>query len=83
MKIYLDNCCYNRPFDDQTQARIAVETQAKLIIQSLVKMQKLDLIWSFALIYENELNPHINKKNTIRNFAKNAKIRVHKNARHC
>jgi len=19
MKIYLDNCCYNRPFDDQTQ----------------------------------------------------------------
>jgi len=19
MKVYLDNCCYNRPFDDQTQ----------------------------------------------------------------
>lgn len=28
MKIYLDNCCYNRPFDDQTQKRIFDETNA-------------------------------------------------------
>ena len=26
MKIYLDNCCYNRPFDDQTQERIHLES---------------------------------------------------------
>ena len=28
MKIYLDNCCYNRPFDDQSQQRIFEETNA-------------------------------------------------------
>ena len=21
MRVYLDNCCYNRPFDDQTQVK--------------------------------------------------------------
>lgn len=27
MIIYLDNCCYNRPFDDQTQERIHLESE--------------------------------------------------------
>jgi len=31
-KIYLDVCCLNRPFDDQTQARIRLEAEAVLII---------------------------------------------------
>jgi predicted nucleic acid-binding protein len=30
--IYLDVCCFNRPFDDQTQSRIRVETEAILAI---------------------------------------------------
>ncbi len=30
MKIYLDNCCFNRPFDDQSQLRILLESEAKL-----------------------------------------------------
>ena len=28
MRVYLDNCCYNRPFDDQTQAKVRMETIA-------------------------------------------------------
>ena len=32
MKIYLDNCCFNRPFDDQTQERIHLESEAILMI---------------------------------------------------
>ena len=28
MKIYLDVCCLNRPFDDQTQDRIHLESEA-------------------------------------------------------
>ena len=31
-RIYLDVCCLNRPFDDQTQARIRLEAEAVLII---------------------------------------------------
>jgi hypothetical protein len=30
MKIYLDNCCFNRPFDDQSHLRIRLEAEAKL-----------------------------------------------------
>jgi len=28
LKIYLDNCCYNRPFDEQSQDLIRLETEA-------------------------------------------------------
>lgn len=32
MIVYLDSCCYNRPFDDQTQERIHLESEAILAI---------------------------------------------------
>ncbi len=38
LRIYLDNCCFNRPFDDQRFLSIFQETQTKLMIQDLVKM---------------------------------------------
>jgi len=38
LKVYLDNCCFNRPFDDQNQVRVRIETEAKLFIQ--MKMSK-------------------------------------------
>jgi predicted nucleic acid-binding protein len=31
-RLYLDVCCFNRPFDDQSQARIRVETEAVLAV---------------------------------------------------
>ena len=27
MRIYLDNCCYNRPFDDQNQVKVLIESR--------------------------------------------------------
>ena len=30
MRVYLDNCCYNRPFDNQGQIKVFLETLAKL-----------------------------------------------------
>jgi predicted nucleic acid-binding protein len=32
MKLYLDVSCLNRPFDDQTQARIRLESEAVAIV---------------------------------------------------
>ena len=51
MSIYFDVRCLNRPFDDQTQDRIKIETDAVLIIlnwvgdglYSMVKSDVLDL----------------------------------------
>ena len=62
MKIYLDNCCYNRPFDDQKQIKIQLETIAKLHIQNQIKIGIYDLIWSYVLDYENKNNPYDDKK---------------------
>ena len=68
MKIYLDNCCFNRPYDDQTQIRISLETQAKLYVQDLVKNKKLDLVTSYVLWYENSQNPYETKRTAISEF---------------
>jgi predicted nucleic acid-binding protein len=77
--IYLDSCSYNRPFDDQTQLRISLETQAKLFIQSLIKDNRLDLIYSYVCFYENYMNPFENKKLSIFEFSQNAKYYVIEN----
>lgn len=68
MKIYLDNCCYNRPYDDQAQIRISLETQAKLYIQDLVRKQKVELVSSYILWYENSQNPYKTKRVSIGEF---------------
>ena len=68
LKIYLDNCCYNRPYDDQSQLRISLETQAKLHIQDLVKHKKTDLVTSYVLWYENSQNPFEARKLSISEF---------------
>ncbi len=70
IKIYLDNCCFNRQYDDQSQLRISLETQAKLQIQSLIKDKEIDLVSSYVLLYENSRNPHEMRQKTIRGFVK-------------
>jgi len=57
MRVYLDNCCFNRPFDDQDSLRIRLETEAKLYVQRLVKEGQITLGWSYVLDYENAANP--------------------------
>ena len=52
LKIYFDNCCYGRPYDNQNDLRIYNETQAKMTIQSLVKYKALDLVYSTVTIEE-------------------------------
>lgn len=57
IKLYLDNCCFNRPFDDQTQLRIMLESEAKLKIQEEIRSGTFKLAWSYILDYENSRNP--------------------------
>jgi predicted nucleic acid-binding protein len=65
MWVYLDNCCYNRPFDDQSNIVVRLESEAKLFIQSLVKENQLDLVWSSVNDYENNDNPSEEKQERI------------------
>lgn len=73
-RIYLDNCSFNRPFDDQSQIRIKLETEAKLSIQKQINDGKLELVWSYILDYENQQNPYEERKSGIANWAKQATI---------
>ena len=65
MKIYLDNCCFNRPFDDQSQLRIRLESEAKLQIQEDIRSGLHKLIWSYILDYENSKNPFLERQEQI------------------
>ncbi len=76
MRIYMDNCCFNRPFDDQSQLRVRIETEAKLYIQQKVFDGKLELVWSYILEYENNLNPFRERKMAIKKWKSRAKIDV-------
>ena len=73
IKVYLDNCVYNRPFDDQTHLRIILETQAKLFIQELIINNKIDFVWSYISALENMNNPYETRLLSIADFSKYAK----------
>ena len=68
MKIYLDNCCYNRPFDTANNINIQKETAAKLFIQSLVRYGDILLVSSYVLYSEIMENPSEYKRNSILRF---------------
>ncbi len=79
IKIYLDNCCFNRPYDDQNLLSIFLETQAKLSIQEFVRTEKLRLIWSAILDYENSRNPDEIIRDEIGIWRKISFLIVHQN----
>lgn len=69
-RIYLDNCCFNRPYDDQSQLLVRFETQAKLYIQKMIFERKIELVWSYILKFENSRNPFEAKRNAIAKWEK-------------
>ena len=71
LKIYLDNCCYGRPFDNQKDRIIFVETQAKLGIQSLVKYKAVELVYSSISIQEVVDAPFEEIRNSVLEFIYN------------
>lgn len=50
--LYLDTNIYKRPFDDQRQMRIRLETVAITMIFALIDYGQLSARWSFVLDYE-------------------------------
>ena len=41
MRVYLDNCCFNRPFDYPSSLVVRMETEAKLQVQEQIRQRKL------------------------------------------
>ena len=72
-RIYLDNCVYNRPFDDQSQRRIFLETIAFITLLELVEKGKFETINSDALVYENRMTFDPDRKARIESYLSFAK----------
>lgn len=62
MRIYLDTSVYNRPFDDQAQPRIWLETLALSVILQLVESGEIELVASTVVAYENSRNPFAERR---------------------
>jgi predicted nucleic acid-binding protein len=55
--IYLDVCCLNRPFDDQSQSRVRIEAEAVLSILEMAAEQKVEVLGSDIIDDELSQNP--------------------------
>ena len=65
MRVYLDNCCYNRPFDEQTQLKVRLETEAKLRVQTMMRNGEVEYVWSDILSQEVFDNPFPHRREKI------------------
>jgi hypothetical protein len=68
MKLYLDTCCYNRPYDDQTQERIHLEGEAVLAIINKQEQTDDEIMGSPILDIEMEQIGNVEKQEKVKNF---------------
>lgn len=75
-RIYLDVCCLNRPFDEQNQLRIHLETEAILAILEQCEANRWKLVSSSALIAEIAQIKDIKQQKQVQISLSIAQIRV-------
>ena len=63
--IYLDVCCFNRPFDNQTQERIRLEAEAILLILKRFELGEWQWISSETMDFEIAQTPSVERKNRV------------------
>jgi hypothetical protein len=74
--IYLDLCCLNRPFDDQHQARVRLESEAVLGLVQLTRLGELTPIGSEVLDLESSQNPDTDRRRKVEAFLSAATSKV-------
>ncbi|MFN6498957.1 MAG: PIN domain-containing protein [Nostoc sp. DedQUE01] len=75
-RVYLDTSIYNRPFDDQTQPKIFLETQAVILILQMVEARLIELVSSSVVDYENSRNPFVANQQSMERYLQIATLRV-------
>ncbi len=65
-KVYLDVCCLNRPFDDQTQDRIHLEAEAVILILKHFRAGEWQWVGSEVLDFEIDQTPDLDRKVRVR-----------------
>ncbi len=65
MRVYLDVCCLKRPFDDQSQLWIHLESEAVLALLAAAP-GPVEFVRSAALELENDQNPLVHRAAKVR-----------------
>lgn len=73
-RVYLDVCCLNRPFDDQTQVRIRLESEAVLMILAECETGQWEWIGSEIMDVEIERTPDPERRRRVQLVA----LRAHR-----
>ena len=68
MKIYLDTCCYRRPFDDQSESKIRRESKAIGNIIAMCRKNSYTIVGSEALLFEIKRIRNAKKRAKVLNF---------------
>ena len=76
MRVYLDVCCLNRPFNDQTQDRIRLEAAAILTVLRRIEMDEWVGITSEATDTEIGNDANVERRIQIQKYARLAKTFV-------
>lgn len=66
MKVYLNCCVLNRPFDDQSQERIRLETEAIILVLARLERKEWTWLGSQALEIEIDRTPDIEQQSRLR-----------------
>jgi hypothetical protein len=65
MRYTLTLVALNRPFDDQTQERIRLETEAVLSVLTRLVEGEETLLWSWVMSFENSKHPRPDRRDEI------------------
>jgi predicted nucleic acid-binding protein len=66
IRVYLDNCALNRPFDDQRQERVRLETEAIVLVLSRVERREWTSLGSQALEIEIDQTPDAEQQSRLK-----------------
>ncbi len=80
MRIYLDVCCLNRPFDDQRQERVRLEAEAVLTILRRVESGVWELTGSEMVDFEISRLNDLERRQRVHALAGLAAIKLPVNA---
>lgn len=76
MRLYLDVCCLNRPFDDPTQERVRLESEAVLTILERCQRKSFTLLTSEIVDYEIGRIPDGDRKQKLRSLKSISRVYI-------